>query len=98
MPYFTKCCCYFKLETGGIILGTMSVFGDIINIGSVAMTLSGSGPYEESFWEGEKGDDDEKIVSAHWIIRLWLIWTLIMSCMMIVCAFLMFYGILYVSN
>lgn len=92
MPYFTKCCCYFKLETGAMIMGTISIFNDILGItaGSMQMVELNSSSDETLI--------DEKLIAIHWLTRVWMIWSLTMASLMLVCAFLMFYGILFVSK
>lgn len=91
MPYFTKCCCYFKLETGGFILGSITIFSNMLSVASSSMELS-------ELRSSEKMLDDEDIPPFNLVLRIWLIWTLTIASTMICCALLMFYGILYVSR
>lgn len=93
MPYFEKFCCYFPLNVGGIFLAITAIIVDIITITVMAGQLNTLNAIIYN-----RTEDDDNLPFLVWLVRGWLIWTLIIESMVLISAIIMIFGIVYVSK
>lgn len=81
------------MNAGGIFLAIVAIITDIITITVMAGQLN-----TLNWIIDNRSEEDDNLPFLVWLVRGWLIWTLLIESLVLLSAILMIFGIIYVSD
>lgn len=95
------CCCCISLRTGGVIIGFLTLIAGLIMVTMSSIGLYGTLQKNDQVMEQSQREQDltyDEAQAIVWGIRLWLGFYIAMSMIFVMCALLLIYGSLSVSD